>query len=82
MVSPETEVLSVFMTPWMKPTSIQRATSSAWRCGHGRQQRVIGPLGLRRVGIMPCDDVVGEPPHPLGIAAGGEELEGADANMA
>ncbi len=23
-------MLSVFMTPWTKPTSIQRATSDAW----------------------------------------------------
>ena len=23
-------MLSVFITPWMKPTSIHRATSSAW----------------------------------------------------
>ena len=28
---PAIDVLSVFMTTWMKPTSIQRATSAAWR---------------------------------------------------
>ena len=31
---------------------------------------------------MPGDDVVGEPPHALGIAARGKILEGADADMA
>jgi hypothetical protein len=30
MVSPEIVMLSVFMTPWMKPTCIQRAISAAW----------------------------------------------------
>ena len=31
MVSPETAMLSVFMTPWTKPTCIHRATSAACR---------------------------------------------------
>ena len=30
MVSPEIVMLSVFITPCTNPTSIQRATSSAW----------------------------------------------------
>ena len=31
MVSPEMLMLSVFITPWMKPTPIQRAISCACR---------------------------------------------------
>ena len=31
IVSPDSAVLSVFITPWMKPTCIQRAISRAWR---------------------------------------------------
>ena len=31
MVSPEMEQLSVFITPWMKPSCIQRAISAACR---------------------------------------------------
>ena len=31
IVSPDTVMLSVFMTPWMKPTCIQRATSEHCR---------------------------------------------------
>ena len=31
IVSPETVMLSVFITPWMKPTCIQRATSELCR---------------------------------------------------
>ncbi len=31
MLSPETAMLSVFITPWMKPTCIQLAISAAWR---------------------------------------------------
>ena len=46
MVSPEIEVLSVFITPWMKPTSSQRATRSAWRATTRFEQRVIGAIGV------------------------------------
>ena len=66
----------------MKPTSSQRAISSAWRRDHALQQRVIGALGLGGVGIVPGDDVIGQPPHAVGIAARGKELEGADADVA
>jgi hypothetical protein len=31
MDSPEMAMLSVFMTPWMKPRDIQWAMSEAWR---------------------------------------------------
>ena len=46
------------------------------------EQRVIGALGLRHVRIVPGDDVVGELAHAVGVAARGEELEGADADVA
>ena len=46
------------------------------------EQRVIGPLGWSSVRIVPGDDVVGEPADRVGVAADGEELEGADADMA
>ena len=49
---------------------------------HRFQQRVIGALGARRFRIVPGDDVIGEPPHALGIAARREELEGADPDVA
>ena len=60
MVSPEIEQLSVFMTPWMKPTSSQRATSSAWRATTRFEQRVIGRSASRSLRIVARDDVVGE----------------------
>ena len=82
MVSPEIDMLSVFITPWMKPTSSQRATSSAWRAIDAFEQRAIGALGLGDVRIVPGDDVVGEQAHAVGVAARGEELEGADADVA
>jgi len=82
MVSPDIEVLSVFMTPWMNPTSSQRATRSACSRDHGFQKRMIGALGIGRLRIMPADDVIRQPPHALGIAARREILERADANMA
>ena len=75
-------MLSVFMTPWMKPTSSQRAMSAACARDHGFEQRAVGTLGLRSVRIVPGDDVVGERAHASAIAARGEELEGADADVA
>ena len=42
-------MLSVFMTPWMKPTSSQRATRSACARDDGFEQRAIGPVGAGRV---------------------------------
>ena len=32
--------------------------------------------------VVPGDDVIGQPPHTLGVAASGEILEGADADVA
>ncbi len=49
---------------------------------HGFEQRAVGPLGIGGVRVVPGDDVIGQPPHALGIAARREILEGADANMA
>ena len=49
---------------------------------HAREQGVIGAIGARDIGIVPGDDVVGELPHAIGVAAGGEKLEGTDSDMA
>ena len=82
MVSPAMEVLSVFMTPWMKPMSIQRATSSAWRITTARKQGRVGMLRPAAFRIVPGDRVVGEEAQRLDVVAGGEILEGADADVA
>ena len=47
-----------------------------------REQRVIGPLGMKQIRIVPGDDVIGEPADRIGVAADGKELEGADADVA
>ena len=49
---------------------------------HGFEQRAVGALGLGGLRVVPGDDVIGQPPHALGIAARREILEGADANVA
>ena len=49
---------------------------------HALQQRVIGALGVGRLRVVPGDDVIGQPPHALGIAARGEILEGSDPDVA
>ena len=52
-------MLSVFMTPWMKPTSIHRATSDAWASTTLRRTRGTG-LGVRPPRAVAGDGVVGE----------------------
>ena len=49
---------------------------------HRIQQCAIGIFGLRRIRVVPRDDVIGEDLHALHILAGGEILERADADMA
>ena len=75
-------MLSVFITPWMKPTFIHCAISAAWRALDALEQRekALGRAG--QVGVVAGDRVLGELAHPLDVAAGGEELEGADADVA
>ena len=82
MVSPEMEVLSVFMTPWMKPRSIHCATRRAWRAMTPSRNARYGLRRLRGFGVVAGDGVVGERAEGFGVAARGEVLEGADAEMA
>ncbi len=42
MLSPTTEQLSVFMTPWMNPTDIQLDTSAACRCATAPSSARLG----------------------------------------
>ena len=53
-----------------------------WARDHGREKSVIGTLGICHFRVVPGDDVIGEPPYTLGIAACGKKLERADADMA
>jgi hypothetical protein len=50
MVSPESAVLSVFITPCMKPTCIQTLDQQGLAFHDGLKQRQAGPLGIARVG--------------------------------
>jgi len=66
----------VFITPWMNPTSSQRATKLGLPRDHGIEQRMVGAIGLRQIGIMPGRWTWSrEPPHAIGIAARGKETE-------
>ena len=46
------------------------------------EQRVIGALGQSNIRIVARDDMIGERAHTIGFATRGEELEGADADVA
>jgi hypothetical protein len=82
MVSPEIVMLSVFITPWMKPTFIHCATSAAWRSRHRAQQRQVRFGRAASAGVVAGDRVVGELAQLRRLAARGEELEGAHAQVA
>jgi hypothetical protein len=75
-------MLSVFMTPWTKPTSIHCATSDGLRGDHALEQREVGVVGRRRVRVVPGDRVVGEPAQQVDVAGGARVLEAADAQVA
>ncbi|MNH94069.1 hypothetical protein D3C73_466810 [compost metagenome] len=49
---------------------------------HGLQQCRIGVLGRLQLGIMPVDNIVGQFPYAIRVAARSKELEGADPHMA
>ena len=49
---------------------------------HGLEQHAIGFGRAPRLGVVARDHMVGEQPQRLAIAAGGEELEGAHADVA
>ncbi len=51
-------------------------------CDDAFEQRVIGAVSLCDIGIMPRNDMIGELPHSVGVAARRKELEGADADVA
>ena len=49
---------------------------------HAFQKRVIGAFGSSGLRIMARDDVIGEPPHAVGIATRREILERSDPDVA
>ena len=49
---------------------------------HAFQQRMIGPVGIGYLRIVPRDHVIGEPPHAFGVAARREILERSDPDVA
>ncbi len=53
-------MLSVFITPWMKPTRSQRATSVGLRGDDALEQRSDRARSAAQLRIVPGDDVVGE----------------------
>ena len=82
MVSPATELLSVFITPWTKPTSSQLRHQVRLARHHPVQQRAVGPLRRRGLGVVAGDHVVSQEPHTLRVAPRGEVLERAHPDVA
>ena len=56
--------------------------SSAWRAMTCSRRAPVGIRRASRFGVVAGNDVVGEVPDRIHVSAGGEELEGADADMA
>ncbi len=74
-------MLSVFITPWMNPTSIHCATSAACASRTVSKKRERGHLGGRRCGRMTVDRVVEQPRQHRGIVERCGVLEGADTEV-
>ena len=49
---------------------------------HEVEERAVPVRGVNRFWVVPRDDVIGEMPDRLHIPARGEELKGADADVA
>ena len=56
-------MLSVFITPWMKPTCIHCAMSAAWRAATRASRREVAIGRADEVGVVAGDRVVGELAH-------------------
>ena len=75
-------MLSVFMTPWTKPTPSQRATRFAC-ASMTRSSRASASLPLpAALRVVARERVGGERDQRLAVVARGEELERADAEVA
>src|SRR5881394_2109949 len=66
----------------MNPTLSHFATSSAWLAITKSRRVRYGFAGVDRLWIVPRNDVIGEAPDRIHIAARREELEGADTDVA
>ena len=75
-------MLSVFITPCTNPTSIHRATSSAWAATTRRYSSRYGLSALGGVGVVAGDGVVGERAQHVPVAARGGVLERAHPQVA
>ncbi len=79
-------MLSVFITPWQKPTACHCATMAAVRsltCSRNAAYGVAGErLGPAAFGVVPVDDVVGELAQLVVLLARREVLEMPEADEA
>ena len=75
-------MLSVFMTPWMNPTSIHCVDERRLRVDHALEEGEVRVLRLRRVRVVAADRVVREPAHELRPPGHRRVLERADADVA
>ena len=82
MVSPEIVMLSVFITPWTKPTSIHSRDQRRLGGDDRLEQGEVGVLRVGGRGVVARDRVVGEAPEQVEVVGGPGVLEGADAQVA
>ena len=75
-------MLSVFITPWMKPTVHPLRHQRRLARTHGLEQGQRGALALRCRRVVPGDGVVGEPTQQVEVAGGAGVLEAAHAQVA
>ena len=66
----------------MKPTSSHCAIELGLARDHRVKKRAVGVRRAGGLGVVARDDVIGERATAINISARGEELEGADADVA
>ena len=75
-------MLSVFITPWTKPTSIQLRDQRRLGGDHRIEQCQVRVLGGGGVGVVPGDRVIGQPAQQVDVVGGPRVLEAPDPQVA
>ena len=75
-------MLSVFITPWMKPTNTHEATRRACRATTSRSRVERRGAAVRQMRGMAGNREADQPLHQLRVALGPRKLEGAHPQVA
>ena len=81
MVSPESAVLSAFITPWTKPTCNPTRDQRGLALHDDLKQRIGGSFSMPGIGEVAIDYVIGQTFDGFIVGACREILKGSDADV-